>query len=131
MNALSDVFRGIGEHVSQALDEALANAVDDVEIFALRRPVAQIAALELIGFVRRELLDRESELAVVLKRLDEIGRERLGDEGGQVRPSAPTPHPETRWPCGTRSRLRVPANADVGELLQEPDDFSWNHDGQG
>ena len=28
-----------------------------------------------------------------------------------VRPSTPMLHPETRWPKGTRSRLRVPAKA--------------------
>src|SRR5262245_39399685 len=53
-------------HRSYALDETITNAVHDVEVFALNRPVAHVSALELIGFVRREVLDRQSKLAVVL-----------------------------------------------------------------
>ena len=69
--------------MSEAFDEPIANAVDAHEILGLRRPVTEIAALELIGFVRRELLDRESELAVVLQRLEEIAGDRRAEEGGE------------------------------------------------
>ena len=99
MNAVNDRFGRLGEDRSDALDEAVANAVDDLEILALHRPVAQIAALELIGLVRRELLDRERE-SWPLSWSDSTSSAVNGSEMNAVavRPSAPMGHPETRWP---------------------------------
>ena len=42
----------------------------------------------------------------------------------KVRPSAPMDHPETRWPKGTRSRLRVPANATLARCSRNRAIFS-------
>ena len=75
MNALSRSSGASAIERPEALHETLANAVDDLDVLALERPVAEVAALELIGLVRRELLDRERELAVVLERLDQMGGE--------------------------------------------------------
>ena len=69
------VFGHVGDERPEALHETPANAIDDLDVVVLHWPVAQIAALELIGFVRRELLDRDSQLAVLLQRLDKPGRE--------------------------------------------------------
>src|SRR5215203_1695579 len=55
-----------GEYRPHTLHEALTNAVDDGEVFAARRPVAHIPPLELIGFVGREVPERESKLTVFL-----------------------------------------------------------------
>src|SRR4026207_1845389 len=57
-----DAFGQHGEYRSHVFYEALTNAVDDGEVFVVRRPVAHIPALELIGFVGWEGLDRESQL---------------------------------------------------------------------
>src|SRR6185295_10718114 len=78
-----DAFGHHGEHRSHALHEALTNAIDDVDVVALHWPVAHIPALELIGLMGWEVLHRESQLAVFLKRLDKAGRERFGDERDQ------------------------------------------------
>ena len=52
--------------------------------------MAEVSALELIGLVGRELLDRERELAVVVERLDQVGGEVSGMSAVSVRPSSPT-----------------------------------------
>ena len=124
MNAPTMPSGNTGYDRSHALHEALTNAVDDGDVFALRRPVAHIPAFELIGFVGWEVLDRESQLAVFLKRLDKSGRERFGGECGQGASVGADAHPETRWPKGTRSRLRVPANATLARCSRNRTIFS-------
>src|SRR6186713_1358714 len=75
-----DAFGQRGEYRPHTFHETLTNAVDDGAVFALRRPVAHIPAFELIGFVGWEVLDRQSQLTVFLKRLGKAGRERFGGQ---------------------------------------------------
>jgi hypothetical protein len=93
-----------------------------------RRAVAHVAALELIGLVRGELLDRECELAVVLQRLDEVSGELLGDQrrhGASVGVHAP---PGDSVSVRHEIAVAGAAERNVGVLLQEPDDLSGDHD---
>src|SRR5688500_2520198 len=79
---LEHPFRRFGEDGTNGFYETLPNAADVLDILGLQWPVAQIAAFELIGFVRGELLDGESELTVVLERLEQTAGEVVGNEGG-------------------------------------------------
>ena len=95
---LQQIFRRIGEDVTEAFQEPVPNAVGDLDVLALHGPVTQVLSLELIGLVRRELLDGQRELAVVLERLDEVCREVLRDQRRQrpaIRADAPSRHAMT------------------------------------
>ena len=91
--------------------------------------MAQVAALELVGLMRRRLLDRQSELAVILQRLDEVGRGLLGNEGGQG--ASVGIDALSGDPVSVRHEIAIAGarERDVGALLKKPDDLPWNHDG--
>ena len=123
------LFRRIGEKRPDALDEAVANAVDDFNVLALQRPVAEVTALELVGLVRRELFDRERELTVVLQRLDQAVGELLGNEGGQTASVGTDAPSGDTMAIGHEVPIARARKSNIGVLVQEADDLPWNHDG--
>ena len=90
--------------------------------------MAQVASLELIRLVRRELLDRQRKLAVVLERLDEVRGEVLGDQRRQ-RASTGADEP-SRHAVAVRHELAVARarEREVRVLFQESENSSRNGD---
>ena len=79
-NAFKKSSGASGIQRPDVLHEPLANAGRRARHPRAAAAGAQIPPFELIGLVRRKLLDRERNLAVVLERLDQAGRELLRDE---------------------------------------------------
>src|SRR5688500_14606653 len=60
-----NVFGDFGVDRPKTPHKTLANAIDDLHIVVPHWTVAEVAALELIGLVRWELLDRDGQFPVL------------------------------------------------------------------
>ena len=110
------------------LHEALANLLGDLQVLLLHGSVAQVASLELICLVRRELFNRQGQLSVVLERLDEVRSKSLGYQRRQ--PAFPRIEGPSRDAVAVRHEFPI-ARAREGEvrvLVQESENSSRNGD---
>src|SRR5688572_14548984 len=126
-----NAFGDLGVHRPKAPHKTPTNAIHDLHIVVPHWTVAEVAALELIGLVRRELLDGDGQFPVLPQRLDKSWRELLGNERRHralVGADTPPTHfvPVRHEIAITRARER-----DVGMLLQEAKDLARDHNVSG
>src|SRR5438046_10697422 len=89
--------------------------------------MAAVSALELIGFVRRELFDGEGDLCVVFERFDQARGEVLGDESGRGACVAADMPPGYAAAIGQPIAVAGGRERATRMLCEEPDACCRNH----